>query len=430
MIGAARRSNRVTGRTWFAPNADIVIARTPGGLRAQLSVSLEVAGRVARIEGSAALALATGIVDLSITLPRLDAGMVAMADPILARVGLVHAEIGGRIDMTVDVARGVRAVRVDLATGPGLIVDPAMFPEPVGFAGVRVRAQSTNDLARIDFDLALTDVMGAAVSATGRIDDPLTVPMLTLHGEARNVTADDLKLLWPINAGPGAREWTTANVTDGRVEQATLELVARMPAGLDGRGPGSELAIERLDARMRFTNLTVNYRAPMTPVRGVSGNAQFSQSRAVFEVTSGTALGLRVIRPDRARGDRRARLDRVDRRQHPRAGARRDDRMTAAARLRAQDQPRAGRLRRQHDGAAAGPLSPDPAPDARRDPGPGVGQRRQLPDAPRGARAGHPRRRDQLPGRRPHPAGDRPGTVRAGAGGYRADPELLPSRRS
>jgi hypothetical protein len=295
VIGASLTlEDRVTGRTWFAPNTDIVIARAPGGLRAEIAVNLEVAGRVARIEGTAVLAQATGLVDLSIMFPRLDAGMVAMTDPVLARVALLHAEIGGRIDMTVDIARGVRAIRVDLATGPGLIVDPAVFPEPIGFASVRLRAQSTNDLAQVAFEAALQDVMGASVTASGRIDDATTAPLLTLHGEARNVAADDLKLLWPLNAGTGARAWSTTNLSDGRVELATLELVARAP-GIVSWGPQSgEVTIQRLDARMRFTNLTVNYRSPMTPVRGVNGTARFSQSRAVFDLTSGSALGLRV----------------------------------------------------------------------------------------------------------------------------------------
>src|SRR5262249_19857214 len=67
------------------------------------------------------------------------------------------------------------------------------------------------------------------------------------------------------------------------------ELVARAP-----EQAGGEIAVDRLDARMQFTNLTVNYRSPMTPVRGVNGSAQFSRTRAVFDVTSGTVTGLRV----------------------------------------------------------------------------------------------------------------------------------------
>ncbi len=290
VIGAALTlEDRVTGRTWFAPSADIVIARTPGGLRARLAVTLEVVGRTARIEGNAALALDTGRIELSVVLPRLEAGMVAMADPALARVAALHAEISGQIDMTVDVARGVRAVRVDLATGPGLIVDPATFPEPIGYGGLRLRAESADDMARVTFDVALQDVMGSTLTASGRIDDATTAPVLSLNAEARNVVADDLARLWPVNAGPGAREWTTTHISDGRVEQGMLELVARAPTEA-----GGDVVIERLDARMRFVGLTIDYRSPMTPVRGVNGTAQFSASRAVFEVTSGSVTGLRV----------------------------------------------------------------------------------------------------------------------------------------
>lgn len=290
VIGAAvTLEDRVTGRVWYAPTADIVIVRGRGALRARMSANVEVAGQSARIEGNATLDIEAGRVDLSIVLPRLDSAMIAMADPGLSQVGTLRAEIGGRIEMVVGVADGVRAANIDLYTGPGTLSDERLFPEPLQFAGLRLRARSEGSLDTVSFEATAIEIAGATLTASGRIEHAMSQPMLMLNAEARNVQADELRLLWPNGVGPGARQWVTANISEGIVEEGTLELVARMP-----EGSTPPVVVERLDARMRYSGLKINYRDPMTPVHGVGGTATFTAARAVFDVDSGSALGLRV----------------------------------------------------------------------------------------------------------------------------------------
>jgi len=114
--------------------------------------------------------------------------------------------------------------------------------------------------------------------AIKKIDEsPIT---FDVHGVVDNVPVDSLKQYWPHELGTNARDWVTNQIRDGVATSAGLDLNFIM-------SPQQEVSIKKLSGKIAFTDLTVDYLPPMTPVKGVNGSIVFSDKSFDITTTSG-----------------------------------------------------------------------------------------------------------------------------------------------
>ena len=94
--------------------------------------------------------------------------------------------------------------------------------------------------------------------------------------------------LWPPTLSRGGRRWVLANVHDGVLDQADVQLdLAVDPAALSA---------DVVSARgsMRYRDLTINYFSGLAPVRKVSGTATLKDKRLEFRPTGGMIKSVHV----------------------------------------------------------------------------------------------------------------------------------------
>lgn len=109
-----------------------------------------------------------------------------------------------------------------------------------------------------------------------------------LTAALRHVPAARLRDLWPTSFSPGGRRWVLANVHDGVLDEASVQLAI----ALDPAGRTADVA--KAAGTLRYHDLTVRYLKGLEPVRKVSGRAVFDGDRLEFTPTGGWLRGLQV----------------------------------------------------------------------------------------------------------------------------------------
>jgi hypothetical protein len=94
--------------------------------------------------------------------------------------------------------------------------------------------------------------------------------------------------LWPPSLSRGGRRWVLANVHDGVLDQADVQLdLAVDPAALS-----ADIVAAR--GSMRYHDLTIRYFSGLAPVRKVSGTATLKAKRLEFTPTGGMIKSVQV----------------------------------------------------------------------------------------------------------------------------------------
>nr|MCU0945991.1 AsmA-like C-terminal region-containing protein [Rubritepida sp.] len=91
----------------------------------------------------------------------------------------------------------------------------------------------------------------------------------------------DLPALWPRGLGEGAREWITANVTQGEITDGRWKLGLALDAG------AAAPRLATLAGEARVSDAAVHFLRPMPPVRGVAATARFAREEIALDVTAG-----------------------------------------------------------------------------------------------------------------------------------------------
>ncbi|HZS84542.1 MAG TPA: DUF3971 domain-containing protein [Stellaceae bacterium] len=264
-------------------------------------------------------------------------------------VAIVDTAGGGLREMRVDLTSWPGSV-LDPRLGQA--------PIAVGYGSVRARyeaaaARVTLESLALDLGgpaLALAGTIDG-VDSRQLLRDPADWQdrlAIAVEATVRHMPADDLARFWPPDLAPPARDWVTRNIRDGSVEEAhlaaKLELDPRAafaalpfpdpppplsnpppllpnppPLAGEGRvGAAAEedkmgaaaavrtagggrtpdfvdaVTLDELSGAMTLRGLTVDYLAPLPPVRGVDGTAVFDRSRMVLTPTAGALAGIRL----------------------------------------------------------------------------------------------------------------------------------------
>lgn len=174
-------------------------------------------------------------------------------------------------------------VSLDLRGRDVRINVPNLTGAPAEFDSVVFRGQMEADSSRLDVDIFQLAGGSATVFMQGNYAWAGGVPALFLKGGFTNLHLNQLLMLWPANAGKGARDWVAENIHEGVLRRADFTLNA--PAGTFGKGflPNDAL---RLD--FRIADVVATYVKGLPPVTGVSGSGVLEGDRFLMDELSGT----------------------------------------------------------------------------------------------------------------------------------------------
>jgi hypothetical protein len=297
-------ADRMLGARWQAPHASGSLARRPDGIAGGFALAVAVAGSTAELDGAFRYRRGAHRLTTDFTLAGWDFSRLAGLAPVLAPLAGLEAPVGGTVQVSLDTAAGrVSGASAALTLGAGAIVAPRLESGRAPLAGGAVDAGSDPVAQRLTLRRLALDLGGPRIAASGTLDGldatrllrdpadwggPLAV---AIEIAATAMPADALATFWPSALAPHARDWITANIHDGAVDEAHLSARLR----LDPAAPPAEMAaVETLGGTLAMHGLTIDYLRPLPPVRGVAGTAVFDQSRMTLTPTAGDLDGVAV----------------------------------------------------------------------------------------------------------------------------------------
>jgi hypothetical protein len=295
--------DRMLGISWSARRGAATLFRTPKGFKGDATFAVDLGGRESELRLDYSYSWIDKKLEADLNFADVEPNRVAALSPELQPLDALHAPVSGllRIAASLQPLR-LEGARVELAVGAGTVARPELPSGIVAIRGGALKADYDPPARRIHLLDVSLDLYGPTLGVTGAVDGldlqkllfggegPAVATGMTIAAEvaARAFPVGSLDALWPSALAPGARAWVVENIRDGTAEEAHVALQVSAPALL---GP---FAVDRLDGTLACRDLTVYYRRPLPPVRGVNGSARFDRSRFELTPTSGSLLGLRV----------------------------------------------------------------------------------------------------------------------------------------
>ena len=217
-------------------------------------------------------------------------------DVLDIRSDLLTLQAEGRVyDLSEFVGALPTQARYELDLGEGQFDWPGLFPEAQAWNQIAAAGQIDTSRRELGFDQLNIDLpSGAAARFSGAISAAQTeigvLPSIRLSGPIEGrLSKSDVLRHWPVEFALGARDWIRDSVLDGRLSDARLEL--DLPAeAMAARA----LQDEHLSLRFRFDDADVRYVSTMTPLLGLSGEAELRGNSLSLTGQDGTIGALEI----------------------------------------------------------------------------------------------------------------------------------------
>ncbi len=295
--------DRRTGQTWRADRVDIAVERGGNGIAGDISLALPMGASLPELHASYRYIADQQILELDMSIDGVQPSAIPALIPELAQLRHVEAPVSGTLKTRIDMARGgAQGSRLDLAFGPGRLLSEWLPTGSLSIEKGHLRATYAPERHEVRVESLALD-LGAGTDLV--LDGSLTgvTPELfaaaadarppgrirgQIAGTLKHVPMAKLGNLWPMALSPGGRRWTLANVHDGVLDEASVQLV------LDIDPVGRTAHVRRADGRLRYHDLTVDYFKGLAPVRKVGGTAVFANDQVEFLPTSGIVKGIKL----------------------------------------------------------------------------------------------------------------------------------------
>ena len=293
--------DRQTSRRWETDRVDAWIERSPQGLAGDLSLALPLGSHQPELHARYRYSSGERAVDLSMEIVGVEPATLASLSPELAPLALADFPVSGtlttRLNLTGLTNEGVR---LDLYLGRGSLRSELL---PEGYVALQqgtvraVYAPETGELrlAKLDLDLgggSVLTVKGNIDGLTPAIIAGTELPPSSIPGKLGIVLADvpvaKFESLWPPSLSRGGRRWVLANVHDGVLDEAAVQL----DLAVDPAARSAEVVSAH--GTMRYRDATISYFQGLSPARKVSGTATLDDRRLVFTPSGGSVKSVQA----------------------------------------------------------------------------------------------------------------------------------------
>jgi uncharacterized protein YhdP len=298
--------DRQSGRRWQAERVDASLDRDLDGLTGDLSLALPFGGDKPELHAWYRYSSRERALDLAVEIGGLSLAALASLSPQFAPLALADFPLSGtfatRLNLTGpdNAALTNEGVRVDLQFGNGLIRSERSPEGSLALQGGSLRAVYAPEsgelrLAKLDLDLG----GGSALNLKGSLSG-VTPAMMAgteprpssiagkLGLELASVPVAKFESLWPPALSQGGRRWVLANVHDGVLDEAAVQLdLAVNPAARSAE-------VISAHGTMRYHDATISYFDGLAPARKVGGTATLNDKQLVFTPSEGSVKSVRI----------------------------------------------------------------------------------------------------------------------------------------
>jgi len=141
-----------------------------------------------------------------------------------------------------------------------------------------------------DIERLEAELYGGRLSVAGELSVSGEELSAYLSGGIENYPIDRLLYLWPLETADGARDWIEANMTGGRVVDASFALNAPAHTFALGYAPNPALRLE-----MNYEGIQANFVPGLPPLTGLAGRALLEGDRFTLFAREGEVAGISLL---------------------------------------------------------------------------------------------------------------------------------------
>ena len=289
--GQVAFEDRVAGRYYRAPNAEVVLLRGDAGITGGAKLGLQYGDRRAGLSVELAVSRDQSY-RAAATFQQVEPAAFAPSIPQLAALTVVKIPLSGEISIRGDRSGRVDEIGFDFVGGEGKLELQDLYREPLDVVSLRLTGAVTHDLNGVRLDRGVVGLGDSTIYAKGAVAPDAGGRLVSLEARLEQLPMSEVHRYWPAWTHPAAHNWVATNIPDGVVDEGTVAVALRV-GGPEEKG---EVSLDTLQGTFAFTGLGVHYKRPMTPVVGGNGTATFDRHGFDFTIDSGSLAEDIVLR--------------------------------------------------------------------------------------------------------------------------------------
>ncbi len=328
--------DQVLGKSWFTQSASVRLRRDAVGLVGDVRLVLDINGGRTEISTVVGYQSAARRIDLTVQFSDVSPAVFSSMYYELGPLRAFALPVKGTVSAGMSLDGAFEAASFDLSGGRGELILPdeftqslpvekvrlkgryegaegildidemfvdlgpkgsVMLPAPINhrmpLASLRVKGRYKGNIQRLEINNLDLDLQGpsatlnvvangfSGVANLGR--DNISVD---LKGSLRDVPFDQLARYWPSALNADAHRWSTGHLSDGMIHLARAEVGLWMD--------GKVLEVVSVDGDMEVSGVSIDYLAPMPPVRETTAYMKFDKENFNVYISSGKSESLKV----------------------------------------------------------------------------------------------------------------------------------------
>ena len=270
--------DRVLGMTWQAITADAVFSPAEGGLNASIEIEVpsQLTEQPARLSAKAIVSDTSEAVLIEGQVERLSPALVAQKIPELQDIGLVNGLFDAKFKASLDDQMSLQNIDLTVFSSAGHFDVPDEYEKPLEYADLGVSLLYDRASTQFNLRKASVNIDGIAVEANAEV----LLGENNINGSARieinEMAQSAFDPLWPQSLrGDAAERWIVHKLSDGVFSNLYAQADIAVTKDEQGWDFTSKDAFKNLQAGFDFENMSVNYRAPLEPVKEAKGKGVF-----------------------------------------------------------------------------------------------------------------------------------------------------------
>ncbi|HTK83732.1 MAG TPA: DUF3971 domain-containing protein, partial [Patescibacteria group bacterium] len=279
--------DHAVGVTWFVNHLEMQFARDAKGLAVMASARLP-GGRKGDsiVQANAIYARDTDDYHVNLTLQDFDPRIVSRKIEQISFLNDQDLAVDGSISAVVDSQLRIHKAALSVTSATGTLNFPRASSKPIPFDNFELRANFDGAARKATLEKIFLNTQGVQATIAADFDlspDEIRGPVKL---SIPNATQAQVKSIWPDKLGTdtGAYHWIVERLSDGAVSNVAAEIDIDALKGADKIWTAN---VNDIKSGFDITGMTVDYRAPLTPVKNASGHGTFANDTIDIGVDSG-----------------------------------------------------------------------------------------------------------------------------------------------
>lgn len=282
------------GVTWYIRHANMEFGRDRKGLALSMGLSLPSERQSpSLLQLDAVYERENGDLRFNLHLQDVDLGMGAgklkQLDFLVGQKMVVTGDLSGSLDK----AMNLQNLALNIASAAGTLAIPNLYEQPLPYNTLKIKGEYSAAAKKALLQEVSAIVRGVAIKASSDIAFDAAAIKAAVRLSVPQIAQQQFDPLWPDSLrGDGAEIWLVHKLSGGVATKIGVEFGLTMqrpvPAAAGKPATGWVTSVDNIAGGFDVTGTDIDYRAPLLPVKGVSGHGVFRNGDLDLKITKGT----------------------------------------------------------------------------------------------------------------------------------------------